>query len=302
MTGTMLLGWSILFGLMAAPESSTSSDGVSFRGQVTLIRDIQVPARQPGLLERLLVSEGQMVAEEELLANVDSSEAELRLEAARREYEAAAEQAKEDVKVQEARATADVAQAERDDSLAANRRSPGAVPETQLRREELTAQRAQLQVKVAEMEFSVAGLTAQAQHAKMQVIEHEIKTRQIRAPFAGLVAEIFRHEGEWVQAGDPVLRLVQMDRMRVEGFVDAQQVAPYELVGRMAEVRVELPGGRVHTVQAPVSYVGQIVDGKEFRVRVEIDNVPVIREENRTYWLLQPGLPAQVTIRLDRSR
>ncbi len=288
--------------LAAAPDSPSNGASVRFSGQVTLIRHVQVPARQPGLLEKILVMEGQMVAPEQLLGEIDSSEAKLRLEAARREYEAAAEQAKEDVKVQEARATAAVAQAERDDSLAANRRSPGAVPETQLRREELTAERARLQVKVAEMEFSVAGLTAKAQQAKMQVIEHEIQTRRIVAPFAGLVVELYKQEGEWVQAGDPVLRLVQMDRLWVEGYVEAHAAAPYELIGQVANIQVDLPGGRVHNVQAPVSYVAQIVEGKDYRVRIEIDNVPVLQESDRVYWLLQPGLTAHVSIRLNRKQ
>lgn len=276
----------------ARPTTVEVPDGI-----VRPIRDIQVPARQPGVLRKVHVREGSMARADEVLAQIDDSEAQLRRAVAVLEYEAAAAQASEDVKVQEAKATHAVAQAEYADSEEANRRSPGAVQKTQLRREQLTAERAGLQVKVAEMEFTVAKITADVQQAKVKLIEHEIDTRRITAPFSGLVSELLRQEGEWVQAGDPVLHLVQMDRLRVEGWLDAGVVAPHEVIGRKARVRVKLPAGQVREVEAIVSYASQLVEAdRKYRVHVELENVPVLERDNQTYWLIRPGMFADVTI------
>jgi multidrug efflux pump subunit AcrA (membrane-fusion protein) len=285
-------------GPVLAPDARGVSR-IELSGNITAIRDIEVPARQPGVLEKLVVREGQMVKKGDVLGAIDDSDAQLRLEAARREYEAAAEQAKDDVKVQEARATEAVARAEHEDSLQTNKRSPGAVPETQLRREELTATRAGLQAKVAEMEFAVARITAQAQLSKVRIIEHEIATRQVRAPFDGLVAGFLRQEGEWVQAGDPVVHLVQMDRLRVKAHIDPSLVSPQELIGRPVQLRIRLPGGRVHEVRAAVSFVSQIIDASnDYQLYVDFDNEPVVERNGEVYWLVRPGMKADMTVYL----
>jgi macrolide-specific efflux system membrane fusion protein len=215
------------------------------------------------------------------------------------EYDAAAEQAKEDVEAQAARAAHEVAKAEVEDSEYANRRAPGAIAPTELRRQQLTAERAGLQIKVAEMEFQVAGHTARAQRAKADVIDYDVVTRKIVAPFAGLIAERYRQEGEWVQAGDPVLRIVQMDKLRVKGYLRADRFAPHEIEGCRAEVLVHLPGGGSQKVDAVISYVSQEVSaGNEYDVWAEIDNIVVVEREGRTFWLIRPGMSATMIIDL----
>ncbi len=265
--------------------------------ELTLIRYAQIPARQAGVLEFVHVTEGMMVEKDQALAQVDDREARLRLAAAQREYEAAAEQAREDVDAQAARAAAAVAEVEHLDSVSVNLRSPGAIPLTEVRRQELTAERAALQVKVAEMEYAVAGHNSRAQEAKVNLIQHEITTRQILAPFAGYVAERYRQEGEWVQAGEPVLQVVQMDRLRVKGQLKADKFAPFEVEGRPVTITVTLPGDKSHTLQGTISHVSQIVEASgEYRVWAEIENVQVGTRDQRTFWLMRPGMPASMKI------
>ncbi|MBM3999874.1 MAG: HlyD family efflux transporter periplasmic adaptor subunit [Planctomycetes bacterium] len=271
--------------------------------ELTLIRFAEIPARQSGVLESFPVTEGMMVAADQLLAQVDEREAQLRLAAAQREYDAAAEQAKEDVEAQAARAAAAVAEVEHRDSVAVNARSPGAIPLTEVRRQELTAERAGFQVKVAEMEYAVAGHNSLAQEAKVRLIQHEIETRRIIAPFAGYVAERYRQEGEWVQAGDAVLRIVRMDRLRVEGQVKADLFAPHEIEGRPVVIKVALPGRKEHSVEGTILFASQIIEASgEYRVWAEIDNVPVRETEQRTHWLMRPGMSASMSIDIGSNR
>ena len=50
--------------------------------------------------------------------------------------------------------------------------------------------------------------------------------RKVRAPIDGVIVELKRHRGEWVAAGDTLLRLLRMDRLRIEGFINAKDYVP----------------------------------------------------------------------------
>jgi macrolide-specific efflux system membrane fusion protein len=267
--------------------------------QVTAIREVHIPARQPGVLEEILVDEGVMVDDGQQLAQIDDQEAKLRLVAAQREAEAAAAQARENIDVQAALAAAEVAEAEVADSKYINSRQPGAVPHTELRRQELTAKRALLQTEVAEMEFEVATKTAAAKEAMTNITQYDITSRQILAPFAGLVVERLRQAGEWVQAGDPVLRLVQMDRLRVQGRVSSLDYAPHEIEGRPVTITVQAPGGRTFDLQGRVGFVSQVVElGDDYRVWAEVENEPAEVRDNRVFWKLRPGMTVLMVVHM----
>ena len=63
-----------------------------------------------------------------------------------------------------------------------------------------------------------------------------------------MVVQIKRHRGEWVQAGESVVRVLRLDRLRAEGFVP--QAARRVAVGRPVTVQVDLPGQPEAAVQA----------------------------------------------------
>lgn len=295
MTSTAALVLSLV--LASQTTADAKKPTIDIKGKVTLIREVQVPARQPGLLREVAVQEGQSVQKEQLLAQLDDSDALLRRIAAEREYLAAAEQAKDNVEEQAAKAAALVAEAELDDSRYVNDRSPGAINPTELRRQELTAERANLQIKVAMMEFEVAKLTSSAAQAKVDVIQHEVDTRKILSDFDGLVVAQYRQAGEWVQAGDPVFKVIQMDRLRVQGFVLAGDYAPHEIEGRPAKITIKLPGGKAHEIAGTVGYCSQVVESsREHRLWVEIENVPVAERNGHIFWMIAPGMDAAISI------
>ena len=46
-----------------------------------------------------------------------------------------------------------------------------------------------------------------------------VKRRKIFAELSGIVVEVNRHPGEWVEPSETVFRLLRMDRLRAEGFL-----------------------------------------------------------------------------------
>jgi multidrug resistance efflux pump len=121
-----------------------------------------------------------------------------------------------------------------------------------------------------------------------------IEIRKIVAPLDGEVVDLRKHEGEWVQPGDTLLKIIRLDRLRIEGFLNASTHGHSELRGRSVDVWVVLAHGRRERFDGRVVLVNPQVEASgEFRVRVEVLN----RKENDA-WLLHPGRAADMSIDL----
>ncbi len=287
---------------VAQPQAAASSQrqpagGPTARAQsatLALINEADVPAANPGVLMEISVREGDTVQKGAAVAQVDSREADVKLRLAQYELNAAAEEAKNDVRVRAAAAAHRVAEAELAQAKATRARAPNSVSETEVRRLELSAERYKLEIEVAEKELSIARIKEQSGEAQVDQAKLELDKLAVNAPLDGAVVQVYKNVGEWVNPGDPIARVVRMDRLRVEGDVSASLYSPNELIGRPVTIEVGLPRDRVVRLQGEVTFVSPIVDlAGDFQVWAEVDN----REENG-YWLLRPGLQAQMMIHL----
>ena len=80
-----------------------------------------------------------------------------------------------------------------------------------------------------------------------------------RAPFDGVVTNVYRHPGEWVAPGDPVIKVIQVDRLRIEGSLSAAEYDPPEIDGRPVTIEAELAHGRKVTFTGKVVFVSPLV-------------------------------------------
>lgn len=286
---------------MTGQQADTSDVIVIDRASVKTIRTVQVPARIAGALLEIYVKENQVVEPGEVLAKLDDTESIIQKLVAESELAVAEAQAREDVEVQTAKAAVGVAKEELKKSEEINARRPGAIAQTEVERQRLTVTRAEAQVKVEQINFEVAGLTAEARAESVNLAKHRIGQHLVAAPWLGLVDKITHREGAWLQIGDPVVTLVQMDRLRVEAMVDARRAAPYDVINKQAAVTIRLPNGETKTVMGKVDNASQVsVSDKDFRVWVEFPNERVLEtEDGAVYFRFQPGMSAAVEIYLN---
>lgn len=262
---------------------------------VSVIDDVHVPAQESGLLVALHAEEGTLVKKDDLLAQIDDRQAKLEKYAAEREREAALAKASDDIEVRFAEASLEVAEAELASNETINHKTPGLVPLTEIRRQKLAKRRAELQIDKSKLDLSVARMQAEVHEAAVRAAEHTIERRKILAPMDGEVIARLKQRGEWVQAGDPVLRVIRMDRLKVEGLLPASSYNPSELMGRPVLVEVELAHGRKAHFEGKVTYISPLVTaGNKYRVRAEVVN----RMED-DQWLLRPGMSAVVQVALE---
>jgi multidrug efflux pump subunit AcrA (membrane-fusion protein) len=264
---------------------------------VSLIDEISLPAEEAGVLQDIVAKEGLQFKTGEVLGKVDETQTLLRQKAAKFKLDVANEKATNDAEVKVARAIVELAKAEYEESIAINKDSGGsAIPPTQLRRQRVQWEKAALDCVAADMNFKVAGLERNVSEAELEAVDNELERRTLRAPFDGVVVEMYRRQSEWVQPGEPVLRFVRMDRLRIEGFVSAREFAPGQVQGAAVVITVTLPAGVQQKMDGQISYVSpEVGSDKFYRVWTEVDNPP---SPDGYPWLLRPGTTAAMTIQL----
>lgn len=320
-----------------------------------LIQDVQIAAREAGVIKSCDVRPGDRVQADQQLLTLDDERqllavraAELNLETARlnsqdqlpvqaaqsavREAEqeqtrlkiaaeVARRQAESDITVRLAEKIRDAAQFELERARKAREAFSGSVSPSELNRLTVLYEQRGLEIEQAREDRAVAELRktadatavlrqtetvsrsrvlqAQAERelllaaTQQHVAENELalarlqlERRRITAPFAGTVAAVEQQVGEWVEPGVAVLRLVQLERLRVEGFVDAG--AAMQLAGRA--VRIRFPTRpQLPPVDGSITFVSPEIDpvNQQVRLWAEFDNAEL---------RVQPGLVAEMEV------
>jgi len=290
-----LLATALLGGpAVRSDRSPTQSQAIIPYCQVLLIHDTDVPAQETGLLVALNVTEGDVVRQHELLAQIDDRPALLDKLAAELERDVAQARADDDIEVRYSKKSSELADQELKQSLDINRKSPGALSIAEVRRQQLAKHRAELQIDRSRLDLRIAQMTADVQGAAVQAVDESILRRRITAPFEGSVIEVYREANEWVNAGEPVIRVVRLDQLRVDGFLNAAQYDAAEVIDRDVTVEIELARGRREQFAGRVVFVNpQVQAGQKYRIRAVVEN----RQENGN-WLLLPGATATMAIQL----
>lgn len=259
---------------------------------VTAIDDIQVPALRTGRLARLQTKEGSRVVAGDLLAHIDDEESKLQLQAAAAEKAAAHKKADSPLEEKFAKATHDVSVAEHEAALEANEKFANSVSDIEVLKLELATKQASLRVDLSRFNRDVQVVELGAADAKAALAEADVRLRRVEAPLAGEVAEIYARPGEWVESGAPVVRIVRVDRLRVDGFIKVRDVLPGDVFGKPVKVVVELADGKRFAFDGAVTFVSPVIDaGSQYRIWAEVEN----RQEHGQ-WLLRPGMQAEMTI------
>ena len=128
----------------------------------------------------------------------------------------------------------------------------------------------------------------------MKAAQEDISRRQITAALDGVIEKVYRRKGEWVQPGEPVVKVMRVDSLWIEAFIDATLYTPGMLRGKTVDVTVGLPGRQVKLEGKIVFASEDVQPGPQFLVKAEIQN----SQDARGDWLLRPGLTADMMIQM----
>ena len=138
-----------------------------------------------------------------------------------------------------------------------------------------------------EQEQQVAQANLELANSELAEAKLQLERRRLKAPFAATVVAVSRQPGEWVEPGSVVLRLIQLDRLRVEGFVSADQATEMKPGQR---VQIVFPGNVGKPVSGEIKFVSPEVEpvNQQVRIWAEFDN-----PEKR----IRPGLVATMEVK-----
>jgi macrolide-specific efflux system membrane fusion protein len=280
-----------------AAQSGSSSEPIVENCLISLINQVRIPAEEAGMVVKHHVKEGMAVTKGMEIVAIDDALPMRQKKVAETEENKARMEAENEVNIIYSQKAAEVAEVEYKKSAEANRRTPGAVPDIEIRRLFLTWERSALQVKQSIMEQDLAKATLSIKQEEVAATEDSITRRHIKSPIDGVVTHLFIQEGEWVREGDPVMRVIDMNRLRVQALLSIEDFAPQNVADRNVTVEIELTAGRIESFRGRVTVVHPEVTAGVYRVWAEVEN----RKDPSGLFVLMPGMKARMTIHLQSS-
>jgi macrolide-specific efflux system membrane fusion protein len=256
-----------------------------------LIQQVEVPARAQGVLTSIAAAEGDTVKLGDVLAQIDDSEAKLLQGRAAIELEVSQEEVKSDVAVRSAKKAFQFNQEEHQRLERASQDIRGSISLSELAELKFRAEQSELDLEKALHDARLNELTVDLKNQELALSKHNVAVRRIVAPINGAVVEVFRQPGEWVEPGDKVLRIVRLDRLRVEGLIQASDVTA-DLRNQPVSVTLELPGRGKRDFAGKIVFVSPEINPVNGQVRIwaEVDNKDgTLKPGMRTRMILMPA-------------
>jgi multidrug efflux pump subunit AcrA (membrane-fusion protein) len=258
------------------------------------VSDLDIPAPVDGIILEMSAVEGSWFEAGAPIIQLDDRLARAELEIARQELKAATEKAEDESEVAFARKTLDFRR--QTYAMISELRRKGSASSNEEYERRLELERAELAVPVAELTQRRDQAAAKVAAATVQKAELEMELRRIPAPFAGVIAQQYKQPRDWVRAGEPILRIVSLDKLRVRGaFTPSASISSQDIEGAPARVMVGTPGSPryLELNNCRVGFVSPVQSaGDSYDFWIEIDNP-------RTPpggWALREGMVARVEI------
>ena len=275
----------------------------SANGRIEVQR-VDIASKLVGRVDEIRVKEGDFVEKDAIIAQLDTSELQAQLDAAKAAVQravASMDRARAEIAIREAEHN--LSEVELDRAVELERRAAGTTALVDRRKAEHEVAEAQIRLARAALEDAKAAKTAaQAQVAQ---IEATLADSTLHTPVSGRVEYKLVQSGEVVAAGGRLVTILDLTDVFMTIFL------PTGEAGRIAlgsEARIVLDADPTYVIPATVSFVAaeaqftpktvETEDEREklmYRVKIAID--PELLETYREY--VKAGLTGNAYVRLD---
>ncbi|MEQ1825623.1 MAG: efflux RND transporter periplasmic adaptor subunit [Pirellula sp.] len=251
------------------------------------IETTTIAARVSGVLSSIKVREGTRVKAGTEIGTMHDSGVRIQVEKAKVALDQVKKKQANDIDKRLAAKSLAVAKNEYDRALIANAKVSDVYPRNEVDRLKLIMDRTTLEVERSEYARELLSMDVSMADLEYQQNLELLQRHCIVAACDGVIVSVDRRPGEWIEIGGAVATIVEIDRLRIEGFMLASDASP-ELIGTMANVSVESVKSIIETT-AEVVFISPEVNPLNSQVRVflEVDN----REGK-----LRPGLRPKVLL------
>ncbi|MCA9058603.1 MAG: HlyD family efflux transporter periplasmic adaptor subunit [Planctomycetaceae bacterium] len=143
--------------------------------------------------------------------------------------------------------------------------------QSQVEQQRSVVERLQHELQEAKSGRELRQIELQSLKKSVEIAEVRLERRRLTAPFSGVMVEEKKHAGEWVEAGEPVMRLIGLSRLYVEGFASAADVAGIR-PGRTVRVIGTLNNTKIPLTGTLVFVSPEVDSNSQVLVRAEVEN------------------------------
>ena len=258
----------------AAVVQVDAAGPVKLVGVLTAAESVDIAPRVAGKIAKVSVAEGERVTAGQTVAEMDPVQMQEELRAADAALSAASAAARQArVELEDARRKVEL----ETKAVASGVSATSALDD------------AKFAVKRAEAALQRAVSTQAAEAARARTAKDHVTDTELKAPFAGTVANRYRDAGNRVEAGMPILKIVGVGSMRLRFAIPPPLVAQFPVDAKVTAT--------VETVAQPIpatiKHVGATLDAASGMVfaEAELDSQPGELRPGLQAWVTRPPTP-----------
>ncbi|OYP29992.1 efflux RND transporter periplasmic adaptor subunit [Rhodopirellula sp. MGV] len=237
-----------------AGATAEAAGKVQLVAHTALIENRRLALPLSGIVAEVNVHVGQTVAKGDKLLRLDDEAAQLQLAMVETELDAARLASNRDPQLQLASHEYEVRKLTQHKGELANQVYDGVVSETDLRKLQLETDRAQLVIEGEKQQRALAGTVAQKAQTKLMIVKSNLDRHVLRSAVAGQVVEVTTRPGEWAAAGQTLVRVVSLNRLRVICHASPAMI-PGDLQGHAVRFIPESEAGGNVSLTGKVTFV-----------------------------------------------
>ncbi|QFU09018.1 Multidrug resistance protein MdtA precursor [Rhodobacteraceae bacterium THAF1] len=261
-----------------ASKAQPIETAVVVRGQTEAARQVAVRAETTGKVVSDPLRKGAFVSEGDLLCSLDPGTRAVSLAEAKANL-AQAEAAGPEAQARIAEAEARLVEAQINQNAASRLSEDGFASQTRVASSDSAVEAANAAIEAAKSGLESAAARVQSAQAAVAAAETELERSEITAPFGGLLESDTAEIGALLQAGGLCATVIQLDPVKLVGFVPEIGVDRVE-VGAPAQAR--LASGQ--TATGRVTFLSRAADPqtRTFRTEIEVPNADLKIRDGQT--------------------
>jgi len=254
------------------PTRCSADEGLIVESTILkTIESTSVPAEVAGAISSLAIKEGSEVKAGAEIGRIKDLGIRLQAERAKMGVELAKKKNANTIDFRISERNVALARNEHTRAMTSNARVSGTYPISEMDRLTFLLERSVLETERANYQQDVT-------RSELAIVEVEYKQsvelwqrHRIVAPCDGMVISVEKRVGEWVEPGGVVLKIVQTNRLKIEGLVSAKQASSLK-IGRTASVEPEGENGKKS--EAKLVFISPEVNPIDSKVKIhlEVDN------------------------------
>ncbi|NND96951.1 MAG: HlyD family efflux transporter periplasmic adaptor subunit [Pirellulaceae bacterium] len=263
---------------------------------VRFAAEIQVPALETGRVAHVHVQANDAINVGQPIARLDDQTLLMRRKAAQTRLVAAQTDADSVIELQYAEAALKEANAEYKLNSEIQEKIGGSIARQRMRQLSLSVERGVLEVAQARQRIDHARVELDLRQAEVAMLDDQLKNLHVDSPLDGVVLSVDRSAGEWIEKGQPIATVAQIDRLHVHALIDSAKISPMTCRNLLVTVTwIDPSTNRERVLQGRVLSVDpQRLPGARFRLHAEIVNRTVPGHDSA--WLLHPGTDVEMIV------